>query len=125
MSDVACADFETFTYFLSPTVIIVIIIISFLALILSIILNYSSCCPEYIQKQPRITAFDSINIHDSEMAIANSRAVTVADCNESVDSLDSLGGHETLTRTATEASQRSKISQSQSSRQPSTRSTKF
>ena len=99
-----------YTFF--SIVILVTLLITLLALCLLCLLKFSSCCPKDLEKHQKLTIFDSVNIHDSEMAITtanNNQNSATTNLNESLDSIDGLDGqHNQLTRTATGISGRSK-----------------
>ena len=100
-----------YTFF--STVILVALLIMLLALLLICLLKFSSCCPKDLEKHQKLTIFDSVNIHDTEMAITaannNNQNSATTNLNESLDSIDGLDGqHNQLTRTATGISGRSK-----------------
>merc|ERR1712010_269833 len=73
------------------------------------LLKFSSCCPKDLAKHQKLTVFDSINVHDAEMS-----EMETTNMNESLDSIESLGGHNHLSRTTTQATGVSGISGSRS-----------
>ena len=92
-------------------------------MLLLCILKFSSCCPKELEKHHKVTVFDSINVHDSEMALANR---TDPEADRSCESLEEVGV-EVLQRTKSKISKNtSQVSVNSSRRQQSiSRTTKF